>query len=223
MKLKRYCCQEDNLPNPNTDKFWDEKLKNNRKIILKSPVFIHKNKLIISQLKKISGNILDIGFGYGYIEYLIEKLNLNLSVYGIDISNYAINFAQKFYKGDFKKASIFKIPYKNNFFNCVLAIDILEHIPKNKIDISLLQIKKVLKNNGLLIVSVPLNESKKDKLLNGHLRIYNHNIIKNELKKSSFEIKKEIYLFAFKDRYFIKNLINKFLKVRKPNLVVLVA
>ena len=124
MKLKRYCCQEDNLPNPNKDKFWDEKLKNHRKIILKSPVFIHKNKLIISQLKKISGNILDIGFGYGYIEYLIEKLNLNLSVYGIDISEGMLQTARrnaekfgvknvKFVKSDLEKIDLPSNPKQN--------------------------------------------------------------------------------------------------------------
>lgn len=223
MRPVTYNCQDVNLSNPNTGRFWDEKIRNSKKIIYNSPIFIHKNKLILSRLDKISGKILDVGFGYGYIEYLIEKHNLNLSIYGIDISNYAINFAKKNYKGVFKKANIFKIPYNVNFFDGVMAIDILEHLPKNKIYIALSQIKKVLKNKGLLIVSVPINETKKDRITNGHLRIYNHDIIKKELEKLHFEVKEEIYLFAFRNNYFLKNLINKLLKIRKPNLIIIVA
>lgn len=222
MNLIRHSCQEGKYINPNTEKYWDNMLKSRKDLIFKSPIFLEKHKIIASKLKKISGKILDIGFGYGYLEEIIEKQNIDLLVYGIDISNYAVEFAKKSYKGNFKKSSIYKIPYKNIYFDCVAAIDVLEHLPKNKTDFALSQINRVLKVEGTLVVSVPLNESNNDRLANGHLRIYNSDLIKNELIKSSFKIEEEIYLSAFSNMYYFKNIINKFLKIRKSNLIILI-
>ncbi|MDO8340706.1 MAG: class I SAM-dependent methyltransferase, partial [Candidatus Woesebacteria bacterium] len=186
---------------PNSAHFWNRKLIKNKKIISKSPIFIHKNKFVIHELKEIHGKLLDVGFGYGFIEELITNFNLKISLYGIDISDFAVNSAKNKFKGIFKKANIYKIPYNNNSFDCVLALDILEHLEPAKIQTALLEIKRVLKGDGLFIVSVPLNESRKDKSLNGHLRNYNAITIRRELTRSGFGIYKEKYLYAFKDHY----------------------
>jgi ubiquinone/menaquinone biosynthesis C-methylase UbiE len=190
--------------------------------MFKSPIFIHKNNIIFNNIKKINGKLLDIGFGYGYIEELIKNSNLKLSVYGIDISDYAVNMANKSYKGSFKKNSVFNMKYKDDFFDCVLALDVLEHFTKNKIKIALAKINNILKINGILIVSVPLNESNEDRLKNGHIRVYNFDLIKNELVENGFKIVKVKYLYAFKNMYFLKNLVNIILNVKKPNLVILI-
>lgn len=223
MKHQKYSCQVDNLNNPNTRHFWNEKISNSKNNLLKSPIYIQKNNWVIKELKNTSGNILDIGIGYGYLEELIIKHKLQLYLYGIDISNHAVDLARKKYKGIFKVANISKIPFRRNYFNCVVALDVLEHIFENELSDALLEIKKVLKKDGILIVSVPINESDKDKLANGHLREYTTDLINSEIEGAGFSVYKLKYLYAFKNNVLIKYLINSIFNLKQPNLVILIA
>lgn len=223
MKHHKYLCQVGNLNDPNTKWFWNQKILNSKSNLLISPIYIQKNNWVIKELRNISGNILDIGIGYGYLEELIIKHKLQLYLYGIDISSYAVSLARKKYKGIFKVANICKIPFRSNYFDCVVALDVLEHIFKNKLPRVLLEVKKVLKKDGIFIVSVPVNESDKDKLANGHLRQYTADLIKAEIESSGFSVYKLKYLYAFKNNILLKNVINSIFRLKQPNLVILIA
>ena len=109
-------------------------------------------KYIKSNLKLIGNNtLLDVGCGRGTLAHF---LNLNLELYGIDISEAAIVEANKIYK-QAKQTDLDKeaLPYENNFFDCVVALDVLEHVydPQNVIN----EIHRVLKNKGKLVLSTP--------------------------------------------------------------------
>lgn len=223
MKHQKYSCQVGNLNNPNTRHFWNKKILNSKNNLLKSPIYIQKNNWVVKELKNTSGNLLDIGIGYGYLEELIIKHKLQLYLYGIDISNHAVDLARKKYKGIFKIANISKIPFRRNYFDCVVALDVLEHIFENEISNALLEVKKVLKKDGILIVSVPINESDKDKLANGHLREYTTDLINSEIESAGFSVYKLKYLYAFKNNVLIKYLINGIFNLKQPNLVILIA
>ena len=223
MKHQRYLCQEDNLNNPNTRYFWNKKILNSKKNLIWSPIYTQKNNWVVKELKNFSGKILDIGIGYGYLEDLIIKYRLQLHLHGIDISNYAVTSARKKFKGIFKIANINKIPFRRDYFNCVVALDVLEHLFESKLPNALLEVKKILKKDGIFIVSVPLNESNKDKLANGHLREYTADIIKTEIESAGFSVYKLKYLYAFKTNVLLKSIINNIFKFKQPNLIILLA
>ncbi|MEK7169154.1 MAG: class I SAM-dependent methyltransferase [Patescibacteria group bacterium] len=143
MKQKTQTCQGDDLFDPNTPTFWDKKISFHKNNIFKSPIYRHKNKLVFHIIKKIKGNILDIGVGYGFIENLILKHNLSLNIYGIDISKYAIQTVSKRIEGTFRVGSVLKIPFKSNLFDVILVLDILEHISKSNIQNALFEIYRV--------------------------------------------------------------------------------
>ena len=223
MKHHKHTCQVGNSENPNTKKFWNQKIATSGENLLKSPIYIQKNKWIVKAVKNISGELLDVGMGYGYLEELIIKNKLNFQLNGVDISDYAIHSAKKRFDGVFKVADVDKIPFAENMFDCVLALDVLEHIPTVKLSNALSEMNRVLKKGGTLVVSVPLNESKADKILNGHLKEFNTDTIKSEIQKAEFLVTRIKYLYAFKNFVFVKNFINNIFKIKIPNLVILIS
>lgn len=205
--------------NPNTTQFWNKEIRKNKTRISRSPVFIHKNDIVMQGLSTISGRILNIGIGYGLIEERLQN-NKNIQLHAIDISDEAIKYAKKRFKGNFKVASSVNIPFKNSYFSCVLVLDVLEHLNDDQLSRTMSEIDRVIVRGGKLIVSVPLNELPKDSRLNNHLRKYNLEQLELELENAGFHIYSVRFLTAFKKLYRVKYLINLILKIKKPNLLI---
>lgn len=204
----------------NSPKFWNEKIKDN-KIILKSPIYNHKLKIVTNLLYKVDGSLLDVGLGYGVLEGQLNKIKPNLKISGIDISSFAILKAKQNYKGDFMVGSILDIPFKDKKFDVVLALDVLEHFEIEKCMKGLKEINRVLKSNGQFILSVPINESKIDYKRNHHMQNYDFSKVERQLHDMGFKIKQVYYLTAFQKYYWIKNVINFIFKISKPNLLII--
>lgn len=102
------------------------------------------------------GKFLDVGCGAGYNMYKAQEIGC--TAFGIDPdpqghgvgrreSNYAIpveNIVQGFSE---------QLPYENNTFNTVYTSHVLEHV--TSIAQSLLEIKRVSKTDGVIIIGVP--------------------------------------------------------------------
>ncbi|MEK7472867.1 MAG: class I SAM-dependent methyltransferase [Patescibacteria group bacterium] len=208
--------------NQNTSKFWGNKIFEQFTTIIKSPIYKHKLKLVFNEIKNGKGNILDVGVGYGFIEDLIVKNNLNFNMSGLDISKQIIINANKKYRGKFIVGNITKIKFIDNQFDYVLALDILEHLSSEELNKGLGEIYRIMKSNGKLIISVPLNENDHDSKQNHHIQKFNLEKIIKTLKKSNFLVTKKYELISYKKYYFLKNVINRIVKLSKPNLLILI-
>lgn len=102
-----------------------------------------------------TGNILDIGCGGGVLTESLVHYFPQASVYGCDISAQAIKYAQKLGSGKVKYAVIKdkKLPYKDNFFDVCVCLDVMEHIPD--VDFFLKEVRRILKKNGHFFLLVP--------------------------------------------------------------------
>ena len=103
---------------------------------------------------KNNQTILDIGCKYALLKkILIEKKN-NIDYFGIDITDKVFNKIDEFREDRFFVADASKqIPFENKKFDVVFALEILEHVesPTNMLK----EIYRVLKPEGILILSVP--------------------------------------------------------------------
>jgi SAM-dependent methyltransferase len=105
--------------------------------------------------RKVSGKFLDAGCAMGFLTSIM--LPYFKEVHGCDISSFAIKKAKKLYPNvRFKIVNIEKsLPYRDNFFDCIVASDVLEHT--NSLEFSLKNIISKLKKDGYLIISLPIN------------------------------------------------------------------
>lgn len=180
-------------------------------------LYTSRHNLIVSLIKtylrkKGRINILDTGCGTGL---LAKKLTPLGNVDAIDISDEAIKFARK--RGvNAKKASVTKIPFKDNNFDLVTSIDVLyHHAVKDDIK-ALKEIFRVLVPGGILILRVPANKwikTKHDKFVHTRER-YEKSELKSKLESAGFSIKKLSFVnlpllpLAF-IRHMVDNLSNK--------------
>lgn len=98
--------------------------------------------------------VLDIASGSGYGSAHLSRTAKH--VYGVDISREAIQYAQKNYGSkliDFMVGDGVKIPLKDNSVDVVVTFETIEHI--EKYDQFMKEVKRVLKDKGLLILSTP--------------------------------------------------------------------
>jgi len=104
---------------------------------------------IQNQYKDLSAlNHLDVGCGAGFLSnYLSEK---KLKVTGLDVSEQSLKVAalyDKTKKVNYVSGDAYQLPFSDQFFDSISAMDFLEHID-NPLK-SIQEISRVLKPNGL--------------------------------------------------------------------------
>ena len=122
-----------------------------KKISLVSNLFKNRIKTSIkfAGLKKNS-IILDVGSREGYLLKTIRNFNTSCKCYGIEKNP---NVLKKIETCDIRVADVRQMPFEAEFFDVVFALDVLEHI--NDIEISINEIRRVLKPEGVVIISGP--------------------------------------------------------------------
>ena len=121
-----------------------------------------KAETLMGQPKK--GVILDIGCG-SYPYFLInsnfsEKFGVDPSLQNTDIKG--VNL---------KKLNVAKapLPFKDNFFDAVTMLAVFEHLDKNKLNFVLGEVRRVLKKDGVFVITTPSPWA--DKLLHQMARV----------------------------------------------------
>src|SRR3989344_2078485 len=165
-----------------------------------------------NEVKEIKGKILDIGCGAGEFTEIIKMNNMGSRIYGTDISAEAINICRKNFKDiTFKKASVYKLPFGDNFFNFVVMRCVLEHLDTP--GPALKEVFRVLKPGGVFYSITPLEKDKSlvfapkssdTKKYHGHVQWYSKEALFKLITKEKLAIKKY---------YFSGYLLRQFLEV----------
>lgn len=144
-----------------------------------------------------SEKILDIACGLGELSLAIGKRGS--TVYGIDLSEDAIEFARSLAKrvkiaGDFRVGDAEKLPYPDGHFDKVVCSSSLEHFQDGSQALS--EMRRVLKPDGRLVITVdsftcPIS----DELKNKHREICSvvHYYTREELGRNINDAGLEIY------------------------------
>ena len=155
-----------------------------------SPATTHElRRLQEAILNRITLNdklLLDVGCGKGWVANLC--LPINKQVISMDISTVnpikaLANYPNHNHFG--LVADVYHLPIKNNSINCIIAAEIMEHVPDPKRFVATLYNK--LKPNGKLLITTPYNEKLTYNLCvhcnratpqNAHLHSFNETNIK---------------------------------------------
>ena len=126
-------------------------------------------------------SVLDLGCGEGYGSYILSKSAAH--VIGLDIDEKTVKHASSKYIKDnleFIQGSVLKVPIKDKLFDVIVCFELLEHIEDhNKL---LSEIKRLLKDDGFLLISTP-----------------NKKIYSDERNYKNLFHKKELYFDEFKE------------------------
>jgi len=84
---------------------------------------------LLSNLKVDS--ILDAGCGEGYTLQVLKYNNIGTKLIGIDNNEISLKIAKKIFRDiNTKRGNIYKIPFKQSFFDLVVCTEVLEHLSK---------------------------------------------------------------------------------------------
>jgi len=103
-------------------------------------------------VKYVKGMVLDVGCGLGYGSGMLYRIRN--SIVAFDISDTALLYAKRNYPGPtYIRADAQAFPFEDMSFDVVVALEIIEHV--NSGIYLLREIYRVLKNEGVLILSTP--------------------------------------------------------------------
>jgi SAM-dependent methyltransferase len=169
----------------------------------------YRIKRLTELLKLKSGRILDIGCGGGITTESLPYYYQNLDYFGCDVSKSAIEYAKKRGSGKVRYAVIRgkKLPYKDNYFDACICLDVMEHIPD--VEFFLNEVKRILKKDGQFFLLLPCEGqpftftwlfqkirigSRLTFSRYGHIHPeFTHRYVENLLKKHGFTIKDKMY------------------------------
>lgn len=163
---------------------------------------IRKMLSIIDQMDLKDKNILDIGCYDGTFLSLIKNRNNNF--FGLEASDWGVEQSRK---REVKVGQYFfdgknKFPYEDNFFDVIVAGEVIEHIYDT--DFFLAETYRILKSEGKLLLSTPNVASLGRRLLllfginpiielspnepasSGHIRYFTFRTLRKLLEKHNF-------------------------------------
>lgn len=90
--------------------------------------------------EKSMPRILDVGCAHGY--FMEAALNIGCEVEGLEYSDYVIKEAIEVVRGKIKKGNITEACFKNDEFDAVVCLNVLEYIPEGKVEMALKNLVK---------------------------------------------------------------------------------
>jgi ubiquinone/menaquinone biosynthesis C-methylase UbiE len=114
---------------------------------------------------KPGDRILDVGCGKGFLLYDFTKVVPGLELYGIDISDYAIQNSKAEIKDRLQVANATQLPFPDGHFDFVFSITTLHNLHCYDLDKALREIERVARKDKYICVESYRNEQEKANLL----------------------------------------------------------
>jgi SAM-dependent methyltransferase len=149
--------------------------------------YINIVKDLVKPLKK--EKILEVGCGDGRTADYLGEVFPESQVLGIDISEKAIGFARLLARhSQFRHADVYRVDEK---FDCLLLIEVLEHIPRAEVNPFLKKVASLLLPQGHLILSVP--STNLPMLHPGHVQHFTTEKLQAELENAGLKMDEVVY------------------------------
>ena len=116
-----------------------------------------------------NASVLDVGCGKGFMLHDFKELMPNLTITGIDISEYGIEHAIETVKSFLRMGNAKKLPYGDNSFDLVIAINTVHNLPLEECKQALREIQRVTRQHAFVTMDAWRTEEEKKRLLKWNL------------------------------------------------------
>lgn len=113
---------------------------------------------------KAGSKVLDVGCGKGFQLFELTRVVPGIEVYGIDISEYAIEHCQEEIRDRLQIGNATSLPFPDKHFDLVFSITTLHNLHNYDLDKALREVERVGKNKYICVESYR-NEAEKANLL----------------------------------------------------------
>ena len=179
-----------------------------RKATEYDPDVSFRSKEIMSHIINLDKNnlgtleILDVGGGLGGIALKIFERHIPSRITLLDSDHNAIKESRESlhsFPCHFVESDALQLPFISKTFDTVICSEVLEHLPDD--EKALKEISRVLKDSGIVIITIPFQEKK---LAKGHLRAYDLGSFQRlctvahlNIKKISFRCRSIVAIIKF--------------------------
>jgi len=123
-------------------------------------------KLMADHYKLKAGDkILDIGCGKGFLLFDFTKVVPGIEVFGVDVSEYAIEHSKEEIKSKLQVANATKLPFADHEFDFVFSLNTFHNLHAYDLELALLEMSRVAKSKKYICVESYRNEQEKANLL----------------------------------------------------------
>lgn len=221
--LKTYSVQSQYYPDLNSGDFWDSTFEDLDGLM---PMEKWRIGEVVKLVRK-DKSVINLGVGKGILEEKLFQKYPRIDYHGTDITSLTLNRLQQTYgKNKFSKQELTNLEIKSGSYDQVILLEVLEHIKPRYTFRVLSEVKRILKDKGELIISVPINEHLEKNIPenpNSHMRMYTTTLLITELRTSGFDIRRVLSAPAFHHHFKVKLWINRILKMKENNNIILLA
>ncbi|MDP6104508.1 MAG: class I SAM-dependent methyltransferase [Gammaproteobacteria bacterium] len=111
---------------------------------------------------QLSDSLLDIGCAKGFMLFDLLQVMPELNVFGIDISEYAINNAKEEVKEYCRVANAIDLPFEDKSVDIILSITTLHNLDEDEIKIAISEIERVKIRGSFITVDAYRDDYEKD-------------------------------------------------------------
>ena len=109
-------------------------------------------------------SLLDIGCAKGFMLYDLKEYLPNLDVYGVDISEYAINNAKEEVRDFCQVANAISLPFDDQSIDVSISITTLHNLDEKDLIRALLEIERVTRKGSFITLDAYRNNEEKDRM-----------------------------------------------------------
>ena len=211
--------------------------KSNEELYYENNVELWKKELFLEnehQLKRFSTlhdliphsvtSILDVGCGNGAFFAYLEERNMQLKLMGLERSKIGNNMVVC--HAPVHNGTIEQIPYGDNSFDLISALEVIEHLPFGVYETGLKEIERVAKD--YILISVPYKESRIKAICpycqckfnpDYHMREFDENSMKTLFNKFVQIAEAKVYIDDYWFLPFFRRLKWRFSKQWLPNFL----
>jgi SAM-dependent methyltransferase len=138
------------------------------------------------------GAFLDAGCGTGGFLAWVASLGTFERLCGVDLSAEAIEIAHEVVPAaDLRVSPLDRLPFGDGEFDLVVSLDVLQHVPEGALAASLLELRRVLKPGGALLVRT--NGDRRARRERDDWRAYDAATLAADLRRAGFAVRRVTY------------------------------